>query len=149
MDLSVLYKSPIYLFSTGTVHHSHTEFLALHNSCKQPKFNIRGNLFPSGNFPHSLTVSAVSHPSHVFTLSPIYVNSITVDTSLHNSSSCLTACMQYFHHISCRQDILKSLELPSWSYPLHSSTSYCKSTYHILRTEQNAPLLPSCRSNIA
>ena len=36
-------------------------------------------------------VTAASHPTSTCTLSPRYVNSITISTSLHNFSSCSTA----------------------------------------------------------
>ena len=75
MDLSILRKIPISL-----------SYVTLINS----PFSFRGNLLPCSNSSHSLdvthphlvlAVTAASHHPPALTLSPRYVNSLTVSTS--------------------------------------------------------------------
>ena len=93
-------------FLSGTMLHFHTLLLALHSFCKQSLSGLKeiscSNLTPSLNLTHLHLVVQPHHPSPPLTLSPRYLNCLTVSTSSHSFSFCSTACPifpSYFLHV--------------------------------------------------
>ena len=84
---------------TGTMLHFHTVLLDLHSSYIQLLSSSEEiSCHTATHHTHLvLAVTAASHPPPALTLSPRYVNSLTVYTSSHIFSSCSTA--SHFLHV--------------------------------------------------
>ena len=137
MDLSVLCKIFI---SLSFRHHSSIPYsiAGLTQLLETANFNLKGN-FPYSNTMHSLNltyphlvlaVTAASHPPPAPTLSPRYVNSFYVFTSLHNFSSRFTASPIFplnFLHVKLHKKTLES--------PFSLWNMYLRSTYHTVLTK--------------
>ena len=124
MDLPALHKIPI-SFSFRHCASLPYSIASLTYLLKTAHFGISRNNLPYSNSPHSLSlihtylvlvVTAASHPPPALTLSPRFVNSLTVCISSHNLSSCSTAYPifpSHFLHVKFLKNIGVTLFTPT------------------------------------
>ena len=101
-------------------------------------FSVRGSLLPYSNSPHSLSLThqhlvlAITAASPALTLSPRYVNSITVSTPSHKFFSC-SAPFPIFP-----SRILHEFFFESFAVTLFTFVHLPWSTYHCTKTTELA-----------